>query len=77
LVILFRLFDFLAPKDFKVIWASNLLTRDTWQGLYTWQGDKGYSRNVSFTLQLDMYVLITYDQDTLVNGGDIEAVIVW
>jgi hypothetical protein len=26
LVILFRLFDFLAPKDFKVIWASNLLT---------------------------------------------------
>jgi len=44
LAILFRPFDFLAHKDFKIIWLSNILTLSV--------PDAGYSRNVSCALIL-------------------------
>jgi hypothetical protein len=42
LSILFRLFDFLASKDFKIIWLSNILTLSI--------PNVGYCRNVLCTL---------------------------
>ena len=44
LLFLFRLFDLLAPKDFKIIWLSNLLIMSV--------PDKGYSREVSCILNV-------------------------
>ena len=43
-VMSFRFFGLHAPKDFKIIWLSNLLINNV--------PDESYSRNMSCTLEL-------------------------
>jgi hypothetical protein len=46
---LFRPFGFLAPKDFSIIWLSDLLTMSIL--------NEGYFKNMSY-IQIDIYIFI-------------------
>jgi len=50
--ILFRSFGFLAPKDLKIIWFSNILALSV--------PDEGYSRNAWCALNLISTFLLNY-----------------
>ena len=60
-------FSFLAPKDFKIIWLSNILTLSV--------ADEGYSRNASCTFNFLDKILLPVSRGPLMTCFFCEALL--